>query len=112
VPRSEFAGLLRDATGGRLTQLQLFEQLRTELRAQNLRMMANSGLLAITPVSAWNYFNRLNRRVEAEMLPLPVDDFVAQVPRSRRKPRFKRCTTKEKTAIPIRFGQNLASNGR
>jgi hypothetical protein len=79
VPRSEFAGLLRDATGGRLIQQQLFEQLRTELRAQNLRMMANSGLFAITPVSAWNYFNRLNRRVSAEMLPLPVEDFVAKV---------------------------------
>jgi hypothetical protein len=102
VPRSEFAGLLRDATGGRLIQLQLFEQLRTELRAQNLRMMANSGCSPSRPVSAWNYFNRLNRRVEAEMLPLPSRTLWPRCPKSRHQPRLNRCTTRARTDIPIR----------
>ncbi|MCH5376771.1 MAG: hypothetical protein JJ992_22625, partial [Planctomycetes bacterium] len=79
VPRSEYPGLLREATNGRFVQQQLFEQLRTELQAQQLRMLANSGLMAITPADAWDCFNRLNRRVQAELLPFPVEDFVSKV---------------------------------
>ncbi len=103
VPRTEFAGLLRQATGGRLIQLQLFEQLRKELQAQNLRMMANSGLFAITPVSAWNYFNRLDRRVETEMLPLPVEDFLGQVSQEPTRAEIQALYEEGKDRIPDPF---------
>ncbi|TVS16145.1 MAG: hypothetical protein EA424_14785 [Planctomycetaceae bacterium] len=103
VPRTEFAGLLRQATGGRLIQLQLFEQLRKELQAQNLRMMANSGLFAITPVSAWNYFNRLDRRVETEMLPLPVEDFLDQVSQEPTRAEIQAMYEKGRDQIPDPF---------
>jgi len=79
VPRSEFPILLRQSTGGRMSENQLFEALGTELLAQKLRMMAHSGGFPASPGAAWDYFNRLERRVEAQLVALPVARFVDQV---------------------------------
>ncbi len=79
VPRSQFGELLKEATQGRFDRSQLFEQLRIELSAQHMRMMAGSGVFAMSPSLAWDGFNRMSRRVKAELLPLPVADFVGQV---------------------------------
>jgi|GEM_PF-1095918 len=79
IPRNEFGVLLKDATGGRFGQAQLFEQLRMELLAQHMRVMAGSGLFAMSPSLAWDAFNRLNRAVKAELLPLSVEDFQSKV---------------------------------
>jgi len=79
IPRSQFASNLQDATGGRVTREQLFEQLRTELLAQNMRMMAASGLLAMPPGYAWDYFNRLKRQIKAEVLPIEVAEYKDKV---------------------------------
>ena len=78
VPRSQFGELLKEATQGRFDRSQLFEQLRIELSAQHMRMMAGSGVFAMSPSLAWDGFNRMNRRVKAELLPLPVADFEEQ----------------------------------
>lgn len=79
IPRNEYPSILREATGGRFVRAQLFDQLRTELLAQQMRIMASGGLLAMTPSTAWDYFARLNRRVTAELVPVAVEDFVAEV---------------------------------
>lgn len=79
VPRSEFGSALSEASQGRLDRSQLFDQLRTELAAQHVRMMARSGVFALSPSLAWDGFNRLNRRVKAEFLPLAVADFESRV---------------------------------
>ena len=79
VPRNQFGALLQEATQGRLDRSQLFDQLRMELAAQHMRVMAGSGLFAMSPSLAWDSFNRLNRRVQAELLPLPVADFESRV---------------------------------
>lgn len=79
IPRNQFGVMLRDATQGRFGQAQLFEQLRTELLAQHMRMMAGSGVFAMSPGLAWDAFNRLNRRVKTELLPLPIEDFKSRV---------------------------------
>ena len=79
VPRSQFGDLLKDATQGRFDRSQLFDQLRVELSAQHMRMMAGSGLFAMSPSLAWDAFNRMGRRVKAELLPLPVADFQSKV---------------------------------
>lgn len=77
--RSEYGRILRDATQGQLGQSLLFDQLRKELLALRMQMLATSGLAALTPHDAWGYFNRLNRRVTAEVLPLRVADFTDRV---------------------------------
>jgi hypothetical protein len=78
IQRSDFGRILRETTPD-LGYLQLFEKLRTELLAQHMRMIAASGLLAMPPHTAWDYFNRVNRRVKAEVLPLKVADYVGQL---------------------------------
>lgn len=79
VPSSQFGALLKEATHGRFGKAQLFEQLRTELLAQHMRMMAGSGMFAMSPTLAWDAFNRMNRRVKVELLPLSVGDFKDKV---------------------------------
>lgn len=79
VPSSQFGALLKEATHGRFGKAQLFEQLRTELLAQHMRMMAGSGMFAMSPTLAWDAFNRMNRRVKVELLPLSARDFKDKV---------------------------------
>ena len=79
VRRSDFGDILSRATGGNVARDQLFKQLRTEMLAQNLQRVVGSGLMAMPPESAWDYYNRFSRRIKAEVLPLKVDDYVSQV---------------------------------
>lgn len=79
IPRDQFGVLLKDATGGRFGKAQLFEQLRTELLAQHMRFMAGSGVFSMSPSLAWDAFNRLNRAVKTELLPLPAEEFKSKV---------------------------------
>ncbi len=72
--------LLETTTRGQIRQKKLYDLLKTELLAQNLQILAQSGLFATPPAEAWRYYNQLNRRVVTEMLPIPVDAFLDQVP--------------------------------
>ncbi|MFT5527139.1 MAG: hypothetical protein ACI9HK_005121, partial [Pirellulaceae bacterium] len=62
-----------------ISQTAVFDQLRTTLLAQNVRMLAESGLGSVPPEVAWDYFNRLYRRVSAEVYPISVDAFYDKV---------------------------------
>ncbi len=79
IEPNELASLLRAATGGRMSQPQLFEALRSELLAQSVQEAAIGSVFPATPGASFDYFSRLQRRVEAEVMPLPVVDFVDQV---------------------------------
>jgi hypothetical protein len=79
IQKKEFTRILNAATGGRLSVNQVLDQLRKELLAQNVLVLAGSGLSALPPGQAYEYFNRLNRRVKAEVLPLKVEDYIGQV---------------------------------
>ena len=37
------------------------------------------GMLAPTPSTAWGFFQRLNRRIRFEAVPIAVSDYLAQV---------------------------------
>ena len=62
----------RRQTGG-------LDALRTELLARNYKDMF-TGSLQVMPAQRWDYYQRLKRRVRAEMAPVAVADFRAQVP--------------------------------
>ena len=86
ISRDELAGILQQVTGGRMTQQQLFESLRTELLAHQLRILVNGaafdGSIADTSVSpgeSFDYFTRLHRSMEAEVMSVAVADFVDEV---------------------------------
>jgi hypothetical protein len=79
--------IAKDTIGsqGGMTVQQLLEHVGIELKAQHVRMLAMSGLYGqgagpiIPPGEAWNYFNRLNRRLGIEAYPVEVEPLISQV---------------------------------
>ncbi|MFM2096221.1 MAG: hypothetical protein RIS70_3345 [Planctomycetota bacterium] len=60
----------------RLSSDQIFEQIRTEIAARTVGNIAFAGVPISTPATVWKYYNRVNRRVQVELLPLAVADYV------------------------------------
>lgn len=86
IDRNELAAILQATTGGRLSQAQLFEGMKTELAAHQVRILANGAAFdggvtdtSLTPSQSFDYFKRLYRRMEAEIIAVPAADFVDQV---------------------------------
>ena len=63
-----------------LSAEQFFSLMRDELLAYGLRNEFRVSLYASTPGQRWDYFNRLNRKATIEAIPVPVADYVKQVP--------------------------------
>jgi hypothetical protein len=63
-----------------LSAEQFFSLMRDELLAYELRNEFRVSLYASTPGQRWDYFNRLNRMATIEAIPVPVADYVKQVP--------------------------------
>ncbi|MHB0959535.1 MAG: hypothetical protein ACYC0X_28965 [Pirellulaceae bacterium] len=78
--RPNYVKLLRDATGGRLDMKQLTAQLTMELAAQRMLILSQGGLYAAPPEMLYDCYNRLNRRVTAELLAVDVAGFIADIP--------------------------------
>ncbi len=57
----------------------LFDALRTELLASRYVQLFQLSLNDLPPAERFEYYARLNRRAKAEVMPLAVADFVAQV---------------------------------
>ncbi len=77
------ADVMAIATGLRGRELrigQIFEALRTELLASNFAQLFFQSLSDVPPAQRFEYYSRLNRRAKAEVIPLAVADFIAQVP--------------------------------
>jgi len=62
---------------------QLYDMLRPELMALQLQQLVRAtelmGLPSVPPAVRWEYYTRLNRRANVECLPVPVENFMAQV---------------------------------
>jgi hypothetical protein len=79
LDKPEFSIVFNKTIGGRTTERHLMDQLRRELLAQQMLMMSRAGLFVVSPREAWELSNRLQRRVQTEMVALNVDEFKAQV---------------------------------
>ena len=80
IKPSEFADLLQDITGNRMSESQFFTAMQQHLLAARFGSLVQQGLAAATPSSMWDSFQRLNRRVEAEMVAYPVSDYLSTEP--------------------------------
>lgn len=58
----------------------LFSVLREQLLALRLRSMFRRSLAGLTPAQRWDYFQRLKREVTIQSIPVPVSDFLDDVP--------------------------------
>jgi hypothetical protein len=79
VSASEYGQLLRTSTNSNLSESQLLDLMARELKAYKVLSMAQSGGYPASPIAAWDYYNRLNRFVRAEMMPISVDDYLDEV---------------------------------
>lgn len=73
--------VINQLQGGRqkVSTARLFDALRTEMLASKLSQLFFQSLRDIPPAQRFEYYERLNRRAKAEILPLAVASFVDQV---------------------------------
>jgi len=74
----EIRAVARASSEG-MNEFQLFHALRRYLSAQKVILLAVSGMRVGTPGENWDYYNRLQRRITAEIKALPVSNFIDQV---------------------------------
>jgi len=60
-----------------LTEKRLFKLLRQDLLATKLLSLANLGGQVGTPDQQYGYYNRVHRQMDAEVLPVSVEDFLS-----------------------------------
>lgn len=80
IKSTEFADLLKDITGNRMSESQFFSAMQQHLMAARFGGLVQQGLAAATPSSMWESFQRLNRRVEAELAAYPASDYLSTDP--------------------------------
>ncbi|MGE3778728.1 MAG: hypothetical protein AB7F89_16210, partial [Pirellulaceae bacterium] len=80
IPRVELGAIFQSSVGSRIPEQLALNVIKTELLAQNYIAMTYPDLSGgQLPAQAWEYFQRLHRRVQAEILPVKVADFKAKV---------------------------------
>ena len=79
VTKKEFQIIWNAVTSNQSNDKQLLALLRRELLAMRYRGMMQSGAFPVSPLRFWDFYNRLERTVKAEVMPLPVENFVAEV---------------------------------
>ena len=63
-----------------VSQHDLFEALRAELTGRNMLFMFQPGFSGDPPGWRWDYYKRLEQKAVAEVVPVPVESVVADVP--------------------------------
>ncbi|HTM54058.1 MAG TPA: hypothetical protein VL175_08520 [Pirellulales bacterium] len=63
----------------RVSVARLFDALRTEMLASKMAQLFFQSIRDVPPAQRFEYFERLNRRVKAEIMPLAVSGFLGQV---------------------------------
>ena len=79
LSRNEIQAIRSRELEDRLDENQLFMLLGEHLLAQKMQILIVSGARLTTPGVHWDYFNRMNRRIAASVMPLNVDDYIGEV---------------------------------
>ncbi|MEO8498204.1 MAG: hypothetical protein ABI614_24325, partial [Planctomycetota bacterium] len=104
---------------GRMTQQHLMDQLQQELLAEQMIILARQNLLSpdglhvrMTPLQAWGFHNRMNRRVQTEMVALKVDNFKDKVSKMPTEAEIKQLYEEGKDRFPNRYSPEVAFKRR
>ncbi|MBI3463722.1 MAG: SurA N-terminal domain-containing protein [Planctomycetes bacterium] len=76
VTTSQLRNVMQNA---KVSQRKLFDALAEVILANQVAELTLRGVDAAPPAARWDYFQRLRRQVRAEVLPVPVEQFVSQV---------------------------------
>jgi hypothetical protein len=63
-----------------LSEVQFFDLVREELRANEVLRLFEASLQGVTPAQRWDYFCQLRKQATVEVIPIEVEQFVDQVP--------------------------------
>ena len=74
------AQLQRALAASGLTEHQLFTVLRMRILAANMLQLFRMGFGVDTPAQRWEHYNRVERKVKAELVEVKAADFVSKVP--------------------------------
>ena len=77
IEKSTLQEIFRDI---RVSSFQMFDILRKELLARQLRTMFIYSLDGITPAQRWDYFQRFKRNAIIDVVPIQVADYVGETP--------------------------------
>ena len=102
---AEINGVLANATRNQMGQVQLYEQLRTQLLAQAYQRqvmggLASGGMPIVPPAKQWELFLRLNRRAVADAYAVNVADFIEKTNAKPSEKQIKEVYEEGKTAYP------------
>ena len=100
---TEWEDILQEILGSGklpLTQHHVKEHLRLEMAAQSMIQLQQRGLVATSPITAWEYFNHFHHRRKLELLPLKVDDYKSQVKAEPTDAEIKALYEKHKSDYP------------
>ncbi|MEZ6078734.1 MAG: hypothetical protein R3C56_24595 [Pirellulaceae bacterium] len=79
VATARIAEILRESSGGRLSNFDVREQLKHELASMVVRSTAASGFYATAPGEIYQDFLKLNRTAKVEAFPVFVADYMDKV---------------------------------
>ena len=99
--RPDYAAMLNRSTGGRLDMRQFVGQMAMELSARRMMLMSQGGLFAVPPDVMYQCYNKLNRRVTAELLAVDVAGFLNQVVEPCPRKTSSLSTRKARTVSPF-----------
>jgi hypothetical protein len=115
---ADFAALMEQAIhqGSGVTEGHVFDYLKKELMAQEVRLMLQAGIESFhpgelvppnnqldsrpAPAKLWSAFEKLNRKVTIEAYPLRVQDFVSKVTTEPKTSDLKKVFEEGRTRIP------------
>ncbi|MDA0659945.1 MAG: hypothetical protein O3C60_14045, partial [Planctomycetota bacterium] len=104
VPTSDYPKILTAISQNRISQDAFFDAMRTEISALQMSTLLTSGVyptnVAPTPTVAWDLYNRLQRRVVFEFMPVAVSDFMDQVSQEPRESELKLLYEQYKGRLP------------
>ncbi len=76
---NEYKAIYASIRPGQISYSRMLRQLRRELLAEQMRQFGTSGVSNVTPGMTYGFYERIGRRVRAEVLPVYVNDFVKKV---------------------------------
>ncbi len=79
LDNQQFAQLLKESGGRGLNEDVLFDTLKGIFMARQSESLFSVSLAPLTPGQKWDYYQRLNRKVDAELIPVDVAAFVEQI---------------------------------
>ncbi len=98
--RSQYLALLRQIAKDRASSAMVLNQIRIDLLAQRMREIAFGSQAAYPPGELWQYYQKLNRMVVCDILPVRAEDYLNQVAQSPSEAELRKIYEEGKNEYP------------